>query len=175
MLLEEVDFKPKGIVAKLGLSGADSETKHALVDAQGKEILIVVADAAQYMGQRAAARIDKQQPDLPLGPTPEAEAKVEEALDTVIADDNSEKPAAFVSDLSVEREAAERDPFGAGKAAALRGFNETRNPLPPGSEESQRWLAGHAEGMQELLAGATAATSGKRRRRANGPVGEAPV
>src|SRR5205085_2744267 len=83
VLLEQVTFKPKGIEAKLGIHASDKDIRHALVDAQNKEILIVVADAAAYLGEQAPARIDQQQPDLPLDPS--AEQKVEAELDTLIA------------------------------------------------------------------------------------------
>jgi hypothetical protein len=93
-------------------------------------------------------------------------------LDTIIAGDESEKPAAFVSDLSVEREAAQRNPYAAGRSAAARGFNATRNPFNHPSIESAEWLRGHAEVEQEMAAAAASGTtsSGKlRRTRRNGP------
>jgi hypothetical protein len=167
-LLEEVGFKPKGIVAKLGLAYADPATRHALVDAQNKEILIVVADAAQYMRARAPASIDKQQPDLPLDQT-DAEHKVDDDLDTILAEDGSEQPTGQIEDRTAEREASEADPFAAGKRSALRGFNETSNPHPHPSIESAEWLRGHADGEQERLA--ATATSGKRRRQRGQPNG----
>jgi uncharacterized protein (UPF0335 family) len=85
----------------------------------------------------------------------------------IIAGDESETPAGQLTDLSAEREAALQDPFAAGKAAALQGFNETRNPLDHPSVESADWLRGHSEGVIEREA--ARATSGKRRRhQANG-------
>ena len=165
-LFQEVAFKDKGkIVAKFGMEYAGEDTRIALTKAQGKEILIVVADAAQYMGERAPAAVDKQQPDLPL---PDAGERVEADLDTILAGDDSEQPAGQITSLAAEREEALKDPFAAGKGAAAQGFNETRNPFDHPSIESAEWLRGHAEGEQERLAGG--ATSGKRqRRRANGP------
>ena len=146
---------------------AGEDTRIALIKAQGKEILIVVADAAQYMGERAPAAVDKQQPDLPL---PDAGERVDADLDTILAGDDSEQPAGQITSLAAEREEALKDPFAAGKGAAAQGFNETRNPFDHPSIESAEWLRGHAEGEQERLAGG--ATSGKRRRsrtQANGP------
>jgi hypothetical protein len=167
-LLEEVGFKPKGIVARLSLDYAEPATRHALVDARGKAILLVVADAGQYLGQRAPAAIDKQQPDLPLSPAADAEKQVETDLDTIVAGDDSEQPAAQIEDLTAERKASEADPFAAGKRSALRGFNETRNPFDHPSIESAEWLRGHHEGITARQEAAVA-TSGKRRRtQANG-------
>ena len=180
-LLEEVGFKPKGIVAKLGLTYADPNTRHALVDAQGKEILIVVADAAQYMGERAPAAIDKQQPELALDQAEKAlaqarasqelreqvEREVDADLDRVIAaEDETEPSVGQITNLVAEREEALKDPVAAGKRAALQGFNESRNPFDHPSIESAEWLRGHAEGEQERET--AVATSGKRRR-SNGP------
>lgn len=113
--LEEVNFKTKGITAKLGVHAFEPWIRHALVDAQGKDILIVVADAAQYMGERAPARVDKQQPDLPL--VGDAEKKVDAELDTIIAGDDTGPKPGQIGHLTKEREAAAEDPFAAGKAA----------------------------------------------------------
>ncbi len=86
--LDEVAFKPKGIVAKLGLYAIDPDIRHALVDAQGKPILIVVADATKYLGEQAPARIDKQQPDLPLADP--GGSKIDADLDAIIAGEQGE-------------------------------------------------------------------------------------
>lgn len=64
--LEQVTFKPKGSDAKIAFLGLSRELKHALVDAQGSRVLIVVADATAYMGARRKPRIDKQEPALSL-------------------------------------------------------------------------------------------------------------
>ena len=64
--LEQIAFKPKGIEAKLALNAIDRVTRHQLVDAQGKPVLIVIADPAAFMGARGPAKIDKQAPELPL-------------------------------------------------------------------------------------------------------------
>ncbi len=168
-LFKEVAFKEKGlIVAKLGMEYADEETRLALTRAQGKEILIVVADAARYMGRRAPIAIDKQQPELPLPDAADAEKQVDADLDAILAGDDSDPPAGQIEDLTAEREASEADPFAAGKRSALRGFNETENPHPHPSIESAEWLRGHAEGETERLA----APKRRRRPRVNGP-GEA--
>jgi hypothetical protein len=64
--LEQLAFKPKGIEAKLAMNVIDRATRHQLVDAQGKPVLIVIADPAAFIGARGPARIDKQAPELPL-------------------------------------------------------------------------------------------------------------
>jgi len=69
-------------------------------------VVSVLVDPESYMGARAPATSRRDQGDLPLEDQPAGPP------DAVHADDQSEKPAA-----------------GAGKAAALDGFNETRNPF----------------------------------------------
>lgn len=63
--LEQVTFKPKGSDAKMAFLGLSRELKHALVDAQGTRVMIVIADATAYMGARRGPKIDKQEPPLP--------------------------------------------------------------------------------------------------------------
>lgn len=58
--LEQVTFKPKGIEAKLALANISVGTRHALVDAQGSQVMIVVADPKTFLGARGAPKIDKQ-------------------------------------------------------------------------------------------------------------------
>ena len=41
--------------------------RHELIDSVGKAVVIVVADAEQFMGQRAPAKPDPKEPPLPLG------------------------------------------------------------------------------------------------------------
>ena len=92
VLLEQVTFKPKhAIAAKLIMHAFEPAIRHALVDAQDKEILIVVADAGPYLGERAPARIDKDEPELP---------------GVTIPGDESEPSAGQITDLSAEREAS---------------------------------------------------------------------
>jgi hypothetical protein len=144
VLLEQIAFKLKGVEAKLVFHNGNAAIRHALVDAQGKDILIVVGDS--------------REPELPL--TNGKNGRDE----PIIAGDQSEPSAGQITDLSAEREAARRDPFAAGKTAALRGFSETRNPFAHPSLDSAEWLRGHAEGERER----TAAPQKRRRRRRNG-------
>lgn len=63
--LEQVTVKD-GIKAVVTMSKHDA-FRHELVDAQGKDVLIVVADASQHMGQQAEAQPDNlNEPGLPL-------------------------------------------------------------------------------------------------------------
>lgn len=63
--LEQVTVKD-GIKAVVTLSKHDP-FRHELVDAQGKDVLIVVADASSHMGQQDEARPDNlREPGLPL-------------------------------------------------------------------------------------------------------------
>lgn len=63
--LDQINFKSKGTEAKVAFLGLSREMKHALTDAQGGRVLIVIADAEQHMGARRPAQIDKQEPALP--------------------------------------------------------------------------------------------------------------
>lgn len=60
--LEKITIKD-GIKAEVALSQF-SEHRHALCDSQGKAVLIVVADAEEFTGEREAVEIDKDQGDL---------------------------------------------------------------------------------------------------------------
>lgn len=62
--LEQVTVKD-GIKAVVTLSKHDA-CRHDLVDAQGKDVLIVVADAGDYMGAKGEAVPDADSPGLPL-------------------------------------------------------------------------------------------------------------
>jgi hypothetical protein len=62
--LEQVTVKD-GIKAVATLSKHDP-FRHELVDAQGKAILIVVADASAHMGQQEEAKPDADEPQLPM-------------------------------------------------------------------------------------------------------------
>jgi hypothetical protein len=77
VILEEAAFKPKGIQLKFQTNAVDRGTRHQIVDAQGKPVLIVIGDPAAFMGARGPAKIDKQAPELPLdaAPQPNGEAK----------------------------------------------------------------------------------------------------
>jgi hypothetical protein len=66
--LEQVTVKD-GIKAVVTLSKHDA-CRHELVDAQGKDVLIVVADAGDHMGEKAAAKPDAEEPPLPLEDAP---------------------------------------------------------------------------------------------------------
>jgi hypothetical protein len=151
VLLEQIAFKPKGVEAKLVFHIGNTAIRHALVDAQGKDILIVVGES--------------RQPELPL------ENGKNDRDEPIVAGDESEPTAGRLTSLVAERWAARKDPYAAGKAAGLQGFTETRNPFPHPSVESADWLRGHAEGEQEREA---AATTGKRRRR-RPPNGQEPA
>ena len=60
--LEQVTIKD-GIVGKIIMSKFD-EQRHALVDATGSKILIVVADPEEFTGERAPAEIKPDQSEL---------------------------------------------------------------------------------------------------------------
>jgi hypothetical protein len=55
-----------GIKAAVALSRHDAQ-RHQLMDAVGKPVLLVVADPDAFMGAKAEAKPDPQQPPLPMG------------------------------------------------------------------------------------------------------------
>jgi gas vesicle protein len=60
--LEKITIKD-GIKAEISVSQF-SEHRHQLCDSQGKAILIVVADAEEFTGERGPAEIDKDQGEI---------------------------------------------------------------------------------------------------------------
>jgi hypothetical protein len=52
-------------------------------------------------------------------------------------------------DIIAEREQALVDPYKAGREAALRGFNESRNPFDAGSLVGEEWIEGFRVGETE--------------------------
>lgn len=44
-----------------------ADGRHDLFDAQGSEVLIILADAGKFMGQRKAAKATPDAPELPIG------------------------------------------------------------------------------------------------------------
>lgn len=55
-----------GMKAVIKLSKSD-KNRHELVDAEGKEVLVVVADAEPYLGEESPADIDRDQMDMGWG------------------------------------------------------------------------------------------------------------
>ena len=62
--LDSVTVKD-GLKAVVTLS-KDSELRHDLVDSQGSLVALVVADREAYTGQKAEAKVDKDQPALKI-------------------------------------------------------------------------------------------------------------
>lgn len=54
-----------GIKAVMELSRSD-ENRHALYDAEGRQVMIVLADPTQFFGAREEWKVKRDQPDLPL-------------------------------------------------------------------------------------------------------------
>jgi transcriptional regulator with XRE-family HTH domain len=159
--LEQVAFKPKGIEAKLTMGVLDRALRHALIDAQGSPVLLVVADATPYLGARRPPRLDDE-PELPFGHADgqaDGEARVEADLDRAIAAGEAGEDDEPTAEASAEH----RDQ---GRADALLGFSETRNPWPEGTRAHASYRDGWAQGEAERQTAAAApTTSGKRRRR----------
>jgi hypothetical protein len=179
----KVSADEKTVELKVRISTTDNPIVHALYDLIGGLVPMVLTNWQGYIGEMAKYHLLADQQPLPLGdprapPDAAAEAKVDKDLEEIIDQDTgeiikrpdeSEKPVAFVSDMSVEREAARRDPYAAGRSAADRGENETRNPFPHPSIDSAEWLRGLAEREQEIAAVAAVRSGKRQRRRANGP------
>ena len=148
--VEQVNVKEKGVAAKFGiLHDGDEVLVDTLVhmNMRGRSVVSVLVDPESYMGARAPATSRRDQGDLPLEDQPAGPP------DAVHADDQSEKPAA-----------------GAGKAAALDGFNETRNPFNHPQlasiysfDQSEVWAQAHAA-AEKALVEANAAIAENRRK-----------
>jgi hypothetical protein len=155
--LERVAYNLKGTIeAKLTMGVLDRALRHALLDAQGSVVLLVVADATPYLGTRRP-RLDDE-PELPFGQA-DGEARVEADLDAVIAAGEADEDDEPTAEASAEH----RDQ---GRADALLGFSETRNPWPEGTRAHASYHDGWVQGEAERQTAAAApTTSGKRRRR----------
>lgn len=74
-VLGEVKFNEKGCDLKLGLSRLTRDARHAIVDARGGQIMLVIADPGEFNGARGPAKVDRQalfdapprEPDEPEG------------------------------------------------------------------------------------------------------------
>lgn len=160
--LEQLAFKPKGIEAKLAMNAIDRATRHQLVDAQGKPVLIVIADPAAFMGARGPAKIDKQAPELPLdgepngeavGPLPDLEARKIGKLDGLagVRDHAARFPEGtsghedYETEWLIgqnERAALMSTARELGAVAGKAGADESTNPYAAGTSLHDLWLAG---------------------------------
>jgi hypothetical protein len=73
-LLKQATLKD-AIEAKVELSRYH-ESRHLLMDAAGSKVLIVLADADQFHGARGPAKIDKDEPELPVEQVPPAQTEL---------------------------------------------------------------------------------------------------
>jgi hypothetical protein len=163
--LVKMSIDEKGVDMKLSSGVPPGALRHALSDAIGSRVFLLLNVDGKYFGQGAPAYVDLQEPSLPLGDPPatrvEAEQKVEADLDRIIAADDQSEPQLALSER--ERYAkASANPYEAGRQDALLGFNETRNPFTPNTERWEQYLAGHAVGLKEREE--AMAVSGKRHR-----------
>jgi hypothetical protein len=74
----------KQVTVKDGFKGvfecsAHDDLRHELVDAQGDTILVVLTNSEAYLGEREKVKFDKDQPDLPVEVSDEAEDGVDDA------------------------------------------------------------------------------------------------
>lgn len=165
--LETVAFKPKGIEAKLTLAGLTRDVRHALVDAQGHPVMIVIADHRAFMGARGAPQIDRQAlVDAP----PVGEDGEGDAVGPLPEDPGDEPVDAGPRIIKVEDLPHQADdPSGGakkyfrdmGRDSALGGGAEDDNPFPSKMPAHKSWAAGWKAGREsaEKLAAADAAAA----------------
>lgn len=149
--LDQVAFKPRGIEAKMTFGAMDAATRHALVDAQGGRVVIVVVDPDLFRGARGLAAIERDEPELPLaigagepenGPTEETDAPADEE------DNPAEGPGEVATPDSEDGPAHSRDSYSEGYEAAKGDAGVDANPyewLYPQEPEYRAallWLAG---------------------------------
>lgn len=126
--LSDVKIKKDGIEGKLGLGRYDPE-RHLLFDAAGGEVLMILADARRYIAARGLARVDKQQPDLPL--------------DGEATDDPGE------AEMLADGDAYARQ---TGREDGRLGVRDRADRYPSGAPGRGDYELGHAEGHRELAA-----------------------
>lgn len=61
--VEGVNFTDDKIKASLSIR-RDDELRHAFADAQGSRVVIIVADPAAFLGEKAPVKINRQQADI---------------------------------------------------------------------------------------------------------------
>ncbi len=162
VILEQLAFKPKGIEAKLAMSAIDRATRHQLVDAQGKPVLIVIADPAAFMGARGPAKIDKQAPELPLDAAEPAGEAIGPLPDESGFEPDPEFAEADAADLKRPGNKGKRRPAVVephleaqriGKEDGLRGDRDHAARYPAGQYgHADDYEIGHALGQNERAA-----------------------
>jgi ribosome modulation factor len=132
--LEQVTVKD-GIKAVLQMSKNDPN-RHALIDAQGKSVLVAVADAEDHMGDVAAVRGEEDQRAMDLGHeyNPDADG---EGMEGVVDVESREVPQLTDGPLQAELDAA----YEAGRKAAEAGDSMDAAPTDR-HELVARWTQG---------------------------------
>lgn len=133
----------KGIEAKLVLASHDP-FRHALMDAVGSPVQIVLADPAVFYGARGLAAIDPDEPELPLANGDAAGAGEVDAGTPAGAPGAEPAPVSAVAQLGEDVVG----PYNAGYDAARRGEEAGANPYEfgppsnPGHGSALLWFAG---------------------------------
>jgi hypothetical protein len=175
-----VNVDDKGATIKLML---DRQFAAAATLLQGNFVPVTLSDMDQFVEVRRELDISAVQPALPLdAAAPAAEGNVAADLETGEIIELGDETGTIVppapaagdiqqlalppnSDREARRKAAEADPYEAGKADALQGFSETRNPFDPDTESWRRYLVGWTDGDQERAKRNETRETGRRRRR----------
>lgn len=160
--LEQVALKPKGIEAKLALAAVTHEIRHALVDAQGHTVMIVVADPKQFLGARGPAKIDRQAlfDAPPVGEDAPGEG-VGPLFVQAVGDEAAELSEDAPPVITIEQMDAARE---LGAKAGEAGFDRSANPYPAATTLHNQWLAGWiAPRPDEEEAGEKKPRRGRRR------------
>lgn len=141
--LDTVSFKPKGVEAKLTFLSAPRQIRRDLVDAQGSNIALVVANVEAYLRARGEVAIDRDQPDLPIddkdpaAPEPQAGEAGAEGVDSEVNGAGDDPERATLGER-IANLAAEGRPLAAGIGPA---FAEARRI---GREDGERGDRDHA-------------------------------
>jgi len=144
--LEQVTIKD-GIKAVLTMSKNDPN-RHALTDAQGKSVLIAVADAEDHMGDVAAVRGEPDQRAMNLGqeydPNGDGKGMEGAGADDVVDAEVREVPQLEHQPLDSDLESA----YQAGRSAASQGDPKDAAPLAD-HRLVARWTQGWADWHEE--------------------------
>lgn len=119
----------KGIEAKLVLASHDP-FRHALMDAVGSPVQIVLADPAVFYGARGLAAIDRDEPELPL------------ANGAGEPENPAEGPGEVATPASEDGPGHGRDPYSDGYEAAKADAGVDANPYEWLYQEEPEYRAG---------------------------------
>lgn len=141
--LKKAVVKDGAIEGTVVLSRHD-EQRHALFDAQGSSIIITIADAEAYSGERKPAEVQPDQPDMLAGEDGGGGDQEDAPADAATGPGQDVRTSPdFIGDRAD------------GATAFVRGKDPADAPYAPDTAEGRAWLCGYyrAEGLKAYAEG----------------------